>query len=237
MNDPFGEAIHDYFEKGKAPALKVNSNYTEGEEIEASWFFRTEKEMPLIEKTALKKCNGKILDIGAAAGCHSLVLQKKGFNVTALEKSVLAAEVMKKRGIQKVICSDIYHFSENQFDTILLLMNGAGIGETLDGIEKLLNHLKPLLSEKGQILIDSTDIKYLFFEEDGSLWIDLACEAYYGEMEYEVKYKKSVSKFKWLFVDFETLKSICKNAGFSCKKVIDGENADFLAKITVATQN
>lgn len=231
MNDPFGEAIHDYFEKGKAPALKVNSNYTEGEEIEASWFFRTEKEMPLIEKAALKKCNGKILDIGAAAGCHSLVLQKKGFNVTALEKSELAAEVMKKRGIQKVVCSDIYHFSENQFDTILLLMNGAGIGETLDGIEKLLNHLKPLLSEKGQILIDSTDIKYLFLEEDGSLWIDLASEAYYGEMEYEVKYKKSVSKFKWLFVDFETLKKVTKKAGLKCNLIESGKNHDYLAQL------
>jgi hypothetical protein len=237
MNDPFGEAIHDYFEKGKAPNLKVNSNYTEGEEIAASWLFRTEKEMPLIEKTALKKCNGKILDIGAAAGCHSMVLQKKGFNVTALEKSALAAEVMKKRGIQKVVCSDIYHFSENQFDTILLLMNGAGIGETIAGLEKLLNHLKNLLTEKGQILIDSTDIKYLFLEEDGSLWIDLANDAYYGEMEYEVKYKKSVAKFNWLFVDFETLKSVCQKAGFGCKKVVDGENSDYLAKITFTVQN
>ena len=226
MNDPFGEAIHDYFEKGKAPSLKVNSNYTEGEEIKASWFFRTEKEMPLIEKTALKKCNGKILDIGAAAGCHSLALQKKGFNVTALEKSVLAAEVMKKRGIVKIVCGDIYHFSENQFDTILLLMNGAGIGETLAGFEKLLVYLKPLLTEKGQILIDSTDIKYLFLEEDCSLWVDLSNEAYYGEMEYEVKYKKSVSKFNWLVIDFETLKSGCQKDGWSCTTVAAGEKSD-----------
>ena len=237
MNDPFGEAIQEYFEKGKAPALKVNSNYTENEEIAASWFFREEKDMPLVERTALKKCNGKILDVGAAAGCHSIVLQKKGFNITALEKSALAAEVMKKRGIQKVVCSDIYHFSENQFDTILLLMNGAGIGETIDGIEKLLNHLKPMLTEKGQILIDSTDIKYLFLEDDGSLWIDLANDGYYGEMEYEVKYKKSVSKFKWLFIDFETLKTVCQKTGLNCRKVFDGENADFLAKITVSVQN
>ena len=142
MNDPFGEAIKDYFEKGKAPDLIVNSNYTEGEKIAASWFFRPEKEMPLIERTALKLCYGKVLDIGAAAGCHSVVLQKKGFNVTALEKSEMAAEVMKKRGIQKVICTDIYHYYDNQFDTILLLMNGSGIGETFEGLIKLFNHMK-----------------------------------------------------------------------------------------------
>lgn len=231
MNDPFGEAIHDYFENGKAPDLIVNSNYTEGEEIAASWFFRTEKEMPPVERVALKRCSGKVLDIGAAAGCHVLVLQKKGFNVTALEKSEMAAEIMRKRGIQKVVCNDIYNYSDNQFDTILLLMNGAGIGETLAGLKQLLNHLKTLLSEKGQILIDSTDIKYLFEEEDGSLWVDLTNEKYYGEMEYEVKYKKSISKFKWLFVDFKELKKVAVKCGLDCILVENGKHHDFLAQL------
>jgi precorrin-6B methylase 2 len=231
MNDPFGEAIQDYFEKGKAPDLIVNSNYTEGEKIAVSYFFRTEKEMPEIERAALRNCRGKILDVGAAAGCHAIVLQKKGFNVTALEKSGKASEVMKKLGIQKVVCGDIYNFSESKFDTILLLMNGAGIGETLAGLEKMLTHIKTLLNEKGQILIDSTDIKYLFLEEDGSLWIDLANEAYYGEMEYEVTYKKSIAKFKWLFVDFETLKKVAKKAGLNCILIENGENNDFLAAL------
>jgi len=231
MNDPFGEAIHDYFEKGKAPNLTVHSNYTKGEKIAASYFFRTEKEMPLIEQTALKKCNGKILDIGAAAGCHSIILQKKGFNVTALEKSEKAVDVLKKRGIQKVVCTDVYNYPENKFDTILLLMNGAGIGETIDGLEKLLAHLKTLLTEKGQILIDSTDIKYLFEEEDGSVWIDLANDAYYGEMEYEVMYKKLVTKFKWLFVDFDKLKKVAKKAGLNCILIESGENNDYLAQL------
>ena len=187
--------------------------------------------MPLIEQTALKKCNGKILDIGAAAGCHSIILQKKGFNVTAIEKSGKAVEVLKKRGIQKVICSDIYQLSECQFDTILLLMNGAGIGETIAGLEKLLVHVKTLLTEKGQILIDSTDIKYLFEEEDGSVWINLANDAYYGEMEYEVKYKKSVTKFKWLFIDFDKLKKVAKKAGLNCVLIESGENHDYLAQL------
>jgi hypothetical protein len=231
MNDPFGEAIQDYFEKGKAPDLIVNSNYTEGEKIAVSYFFRTEKEMPEIERAALRNCRGKILDVGAAAGCHAIVLQKKGFNVTALEKSGKASEVMKKLGIQKVVCCDIYNFSESKFDTILLLMNGAGIGETLAGLEKMLTHIKTLLNEKGQILIDSTDIQYLFEEEDGSLWIDLANEAYYGEMEYEVTYKKSIAKFKWLFVDFETLKKVAKKAGLNCILIENGENNDFLAAL------
>ncbi|HSO89426.1 MAG TPA: methyltransferase domain-containing protein [Draconibacterium sp.] len=236
MNDPFGEAIYDYFENGKAPSLTVNSNYTKGEKIAASYFFRTEKEMPAIELSAMKNCKGKILDIGAAAGCHAIILQRKGFNVTALEKSEKAAEVLKKRGIQKVVCNDIFSYSENTFDTILLLMNGAGIGETVAGLEKLLVHLKTFLTEKGQILIDSTDIKYLFEEKDGSVWIDLANDSYYGEMEYEVKYKQAVSNFKWLFIDFETLKKVAKKAGLVCVLIENGKNHDFLAQLKLKLQ-
>ncbi len=148
MNDPFGESIRDYFEKGKAPKIKVDSNYTENEEILPSYFFRSEKEMPQLEQDALKICKGKVLDVGAAAGCHSLILQKKGFSVTALEKSALSAEILSKRGIQRVVNQDIYQFNEDGFNTILLLMNGAGIGETLDGLNKLLLHLKTLLAIK-----------------------------------------------------------------------------------------
>ncbi len=231
MNDPFGEAIQDYFEKGKAPDLIVNSNYTEDEIIPVSWLFRTLKEMPAIERTALQYCKGSILDIGAAAGCHSVILQEKGFDITALEKSEKACDVLRKREIQKVVCADIYEYSETKFDTLLLLMNGAGIGESLAGLKKLLNHLKNLLSENGQILIDSSDIKYLFEEEDGSLWIDLANESFYGEMEYEVKYKNSVSKFKWLFVDFQNLKNVAGRCGFDCKLLEKGEHHDFLAQL------
>lgn len=231
MNDPFGQAILEYNTKGKAPDIQVNSNYTEDESISVSYLFRDEKQMPEIEKVAFKKCKGRILDVGAAAGCHSLILQKKGFNVTALEKSELSAEVMKKKGIIKVITSDIFDYNEKQFNTILLLMNGAGIGGTMQGLEKLLIHLKTLLLEDGQILIDSSDIKYLFKEEDGSEWIDLANDKYYGEMEYEVSYKKWNDKFNWLFIDSENLTKVANLAGLSCNIIAKGEHYDYLAQL------
>lgn len=231
MNDPFGEAILDYFESGKAPDLIINSNYTEDENIPVSYLFRTKKEMPKTELAALENCRGKILDVGAAAGCHAILLQENGFDVTALEKSEKACEVLLKRNIKKVVCANIYNYSESRFDTILLLMNGTGIGETLAGLEKLLGHLKNLLAENGQILIDSSDIKYLFEEEDGSYWIDLANESYYGEMKYEVKYKTSVSNFKWLFVDFQNLRKVAKKVGLKCNLLEKGEDNDYLAQL------
>ena len=232
-DDPFGLAISDYFKKGKATPLIINTNYTENEEIPVSYFFRTEKEMPGIEQEALKRCKGKTLDVGAAAGCHSIVLQKKGYSVTALEISAKAVEVLRKRGIQKVVQSNILAFEAEQFDTILLLMNGAGIGETTNGLKELLIHLKSLLKTDGQILIDSSDIKYLFAEDDGSVWVDLATTNYYGEMEYEVIYKNTTSKFRWLFIDFERLKQVAKEAGFRTELVANGNHFDYLAQLKV----
>lgn len=231
MNDPFGEAILEYSKKGKATDIQINSNYTENESIPVSYLFRNEKQMPELEKKALKQCKGKILDVGAAAGCHSIVLQKKGFNVTALEKSELAVDVMKRKGIIKVLNVDIFEYNEKQYNTILLLMNGAGIGGTIPGLKRLLQHLKSLLHDGGQILIDSSDIKYLFEEEDGSLWVDLANDKYYGEMEYEVSYKKSSSKFNWLYIDFENLTKIAELVGLKCKLVAKGEHYDYLAQL------
>jgi len=231
MNDPIGQAIADFYKNDAAPDILINTNYTEGEILPPAYFFRAWNEMPKIEQTALEYCRGKILDVGAAAGSHALELQYREMEVVALEKSVLACEVMQKRGVNNVICTDLFQFGEYGFDTVLLLMNGTGIGQTLDGLKKMLVHLKSLLNGNGQILIDSSDIHYLFEDEDGSFWVDLANNRYYGEMDYELTYKNTSTQFKWLFVDFETLTKIAGEAGLDCQLVQEGEQNDFLAKL------
>jgi len=231
MNDPFGLAISDYYNTGISSNLKVNSNYTENEIIPSRYFFRGESEMPAIERAALNLCKGTVLDVGAAAGCHSLVLQQKGYSITALEKSVRAVEVLKKRGIKEVVHANIFDYSEKKFDTILLLMNGAGFGGTLEGFRQLLIHLQTLLNSNGQILIDSSDIKYLFEEDDGTFWVDIAKTNYYGEMEYEVSYKNETAVFNWLFIDFEKLKEISELVHLNCELIKKGAHYNYLAKL------
>ncbi len=231
MKDAIGHAISDFYTKGKADDIIIQTNYTEDEHLSPAYFFRTGKEMPLIEKTALKLSFGKILDVGAAAGSHSLLVQERGLDVTALEKSALAAEVMKNRGIKKVVCTDLFHFHEKEFDTILILMNGTGIGGTIKGLNKMLMHLKSLLAIKGQILIDSSDISYLFYENDGSRWVDLSNDKYYGEMKYNVTYKNITSGFNWLFVDFDTLRALTEAIGLKCERIMRGTHHDYLARL------
>ncbi len=231
--DPIGQAIHNYYFDNDIEFLDVDSNYTENEEIDPARFFREFSEMPELEKTALDLCQGRVLDVGAGAGSHALELQARGFNVTALDKSELAVGVMLQRGVSKVILEDIYRFKSDRFDSILLLMNGAGIAGTTEGLKKLLKHLRSLMAPEGQILLDSTDISYLFEEEDGSVWVDLASGDYYGEMTYTVTYKKNITAtFPWLFVDFETLTNIAAECGLSCELAVEGADNDFLARLS-----
>ena len=232
MNDPIGQAIADYFAEGEAPDIQINTNYTEGEIMPPSVFFRTEEELPEIEATALRLCKGKVLDIGAAAGRHALALQDRGLEVIALEQSEISVKVMQQRGVKNVVCEDVFHFDEKGFDTIIILMNGAGIGQTLKGAKKLLLHLKTLLNPNGQMLMDSSDIRYLFEEDDGSMWIDMASKTYVGEMEYEVTYKDSFSRFKWLFIDYDTFADIAREAGLVPSLITQGEHYDYLARLT-----
>ena len=151
--DPIGASILNFFLHGDRELIRVDSNYTEDEEIDPAWFFRSFLDMPELEKTALDLCRGKILDVGAGAGCHALVLQEKGLEVVALEQSEPAVEVLLKRGVHKVSHGNIFEFNEGRFDTILLLMNGAGIAGTISGLNSLLVHLRTLLAKGGPCVL------------------------------------------------------------------------------------
>lgn len=232
--DLIGLAIYNHHFYGDRECLVIDSNYTEDEVLDPAHFFRTFGMMSSIEKRALELCRGNILDAGAGAGCHALELQNQDRQVTAFEKSEHACRVMSDRGIRNVVAGDIMDLTGETFDTVLLLMNGAGLAGTLAGLEKMLAHLKSLLSPGGQILLDSTDILYLFREDDGSLWIDLANDNYYGEMTYTMKYKnRTGDAFPWLFVDFDSLSHCAEKQGFDSELVMEGEEHDYLARLVI----
>ena len=79
--DPMGTAIADYYKRHKAERLRVFSSQFDEDEIPVKELFRMEKQMPLLERTALQLATGKILDVGAGSGCHSLALQEAGKDV------------------------------------------------------------------------------------------------------------------------------------------------------------
>lgn len=229
--DAIGQAMLDYHYGVRGEQLIVKSDISEDDEIPIEYLFRTKRELPEIEKKALQKCRGKVLDVGAASGVHSLILQKKGIEVTSIDISEGAVEVMKLRGVANSKKQDFYQLQNDRYDTILMLMNGAGLAGTVEGLVKLLNKTKELLNKGGQLLLDSSDIRYMFEEEDGSMWIDLN-SVYYGEVKYQMKYKDHISsEFDWLFIDFGKLKDIAELHSWSCELIYEGQHHDYLAKL------
>jgi len=233
--DPIGKAVHDYFNGITGDSILVRTDIAEDETLSPAYFFRTFEKMPVQEQEALKRCWGRVLDIGAGAGAHSLWLQEKGFDVVSIDISPLSCETMRARGLKEVVCGNIYSLTDQKFDTILLLMNGAGVAQTLPGLPVLLNHLKRLLNPDGKILADSSDLLYLFTDENGESWIDIASDTYYGEMEYQLSYKNvKGKKFPWLFVDPETLAITAENCGFKVVDKMMGEHFDYLIELRIA---
>lgn len=233
-HDPIGQAVLD-FQNGKTTeSILVKTDIAEDELLSPGYFFRTYDQMPIQEQEALKRCKGRILDIGAGAGAHSLWLQEQGFDVDSLDISPLSCETMRKRGVKNVILKDIYSLKDQKYDTILLLMNGAGVAQTLPGLELLLFHLKNLLNPGGKILADSTDLRYLFTDENGEMWIDIAADTYYGEMTYELSYGSIQGKpFPWIFVDPDTFSEYAELCGFKVTEMLTGTHYDYMVEITL----
>ncbi len=232
MKDLMGQAIWDFYHDNSPENLLTETSISEMDDLPVDYLFRGFDEMNLIEQKALELSTGKVLDIGAGAGSHSLYLQnEKKLEVLALDFSPKSIEVCQLRGVKNTVCADMLEFSGETYDTILLLMNGTGIFQSLDKIDLYLEKLYSLLNENGQILIDSTDILYMYDRtDDGGILVP--SEHYYGEVDYFIHYKLDTEKpIKWLYLDFETLTRAVENNGFKIEKILQEEDS-FLARLT-----
>jgi len=234
MKDLFGKAILDY-QTGNSPEdLITETSITEEDEMSVAYLFRSYKEMPALEKKALQLAKGKVLDVGCGAGSHSLYLQnEKKLEVTAIDISEGAIEACTLRGIKNALCCNVLEFNSEKFDTIIMLMNGIGITGKLINISTYFQKLKSLLNPGGQILLDSSDIIYMFDEdEDGGKWIPAG--DYYGEVVFTLHYKGETEiPFNWLYVDYNTLQNAAHANGLNCELVAEGDHYDYLARLSL----
>ena len=233
MKDLMGRAIWDYYYQENSEDLQTGTSISEMDDLPVSYLFRDYQDMNALEKKALDLSFDKVLDVGSGAGSHSLYLQnERKLEVTALDISPKSIEVCKARGVKNAICEDLLQFSEKDFDTILLLMNGTGIFQSLEHIDQYLQKLKSLVVENGQILLDSTDILYMYDQdEDGGVLVPAT--GYYGELDYYLHYKgESELPMKWLYLDFDTLENAAIANGFKIQKIEKLEDS-YLAQLTL----
>ena len=233
MKDLFGKAILDFQTNNSPEDLVTETNISEADEMSVDYLFRSFKEMPKLEKKALQLVKGKVLDVGCGAGSHALYLQEKGFDVTAIDISAKAIKACELRGLKNARVQNILELKNEKFDTIVLLMNGTGIFGTLAETSKYLQKLKSLLNPNGQILLDSSDIIYMFdVDDDGSYLVP--ADGYYGELTFTVSYKGETEEtFPWLYMDYNTLQNAAHANGLQCELILEGKHYDYLAKLTL----
>lgn len=235
MKDLFGKAILDYQTNNAPEDLITETTISEEDEMSVAYLFRSYDEMPQMEQKALQLAKGKILDVGCGAGSHSLSLQnERDLDVTSIDISANAIQACILRGLKNAKVQDVMTLENEKYDTILLLMNGAGMCGKLKNIPSFLLKLKSLLNPGGQILLDSSDIIYMFDDdEDGGKWIPSKNE-YYGEIVFNISYKgENETPFDWMFIDYNTLQNAALDNGFKCELILEGEHYDYLAKLSI----
>lgn len=233
MQDIFGQALLDYYHGNYTEDLITETNLTEPDELPLPYLFRDFEEMPLVEQEALRASRGKVLDIGCGAGSHALWLQKNGLEVTAIDQSEGAIEVARLRGVKNAKVSKVLDWKEGSYDTLLLLMNGTGIFGTYEQTSKYLTHLKSLLNSNGQLLIDTSDLRYLYDEtEEGGIWVP--GDRYYGELDFVMSYKgQTTEPFPWLYLDEAHFEHLAEKNGLRFEILVRGEHFDYLAKLSL----
>lgn len=235
MKDLFGKAMFDFQTNNSPEDIITETTISEEDEMSVDYLFRSYNEMPKLEQKALQLAIGKTLDVGCGAGSHSLSLQNdRNLDVTSIDISEKAIETCKLRGVKNAQVQNILNFEGEKFDTIILLMNGVGIFGKLENCNKYLDKLKSLLNPGGQILLDSSDIIYMFDEdEDGGKWIP-SNNDYYGELIFNISYKgEKEEPFDWLYLDYNTLQNAAVANGLKCELILEGEHYDYLAKLSI----
>ena len=229
--DILGTAMLDFINGRPYENIETRTSVAGLDQLPVPYLFRAFDEMPELERKALRMANGSVLDIGCGSGSHALWLQEKGLEVKAIDISPGAIETCRIRGVKNAEVQDIWKLEGETFGTLLMLMNGMGICGKLEKLPDLLKKLKSLLKPKGQILADSSDLIYMFEDEDSGT---LPFDHYYGEVQFETRYKELRSDpFPWLYVDYHNLALHANHAGFSCEMVCQGEHYDYLARLTI----
>ena len=231
--DFHGQCLLDYL-KGEKEAfylLHMDDGFV-APPMYAKQFFYENDEFPGIDKVALDNCYGRVLDIGAGAGSHSLFLKKKGLEVLPIDNSPKAVEVMRKRGLKNARLGGLFEEYEKPFDTVLVL-SGIGIVENLKGLENFLNYLPSILTENGQLITDSFDIRNPVDEKLREYQKKMiAAGRYLGERTLRFEYKGEMSDwFEWMHIDPVTLKNHVNKSGFSFDLITTDDKGRYLSII------
>jgi SAM-dependent methyltransferase len=228
-------AAMEAYHRGKHDAVLVVYDDFERDEIPVSYFFRSPDQFPPLERVALDLCRGRVLDVGAGSGCHSLALQDRGFEVTAIEILPALVRILRERGVQDARAATWMDVEAEPFDTVFMMMNGLGLTETLPGLRRFFSEARRLVSPGGQVLADSTDVRVRLDVEAGRTGaLERADGRYVGELHFQVEYDGQKGEpFPQLYVDAATLRRYAREEAWDCEIVRDPDvYGNYLAQLS-----
>jgi len=231
---PHAEAMQAYH-RGNHHAVLVVYDDFERDEVPVSYFFRGPDQFPPLERLALELCRGRVLDVGAGSGCHSLALQSRGFEVTAIEILPSLVSILRERGVRDARTATWMDVDAQPFDTVFMMMNGLGLTETLPGLRRFFSEARRLVLPGGQVLADSTDVRLRMEVEAGRTGaLERPDGRYVGELHFQVEYEGwKGDPFPQLYVDAATLRRYAREEDWDCEIVRDpDEYGNYLARLT-----
>ena len=228
--DPHGAAVLDCF-RGAADAVLICHQDGARDDVPASFWLR-DKIDPL-EMHALALCRGRVLDVGAGTGVHTLSLQQRGLDVTAIDVSFDCVTIMRERGVRDARAADFYSFDGGPFDTVINLCNGLDKVGCLRDLPRFLNAMWKLLAPGGQLIADSFDLR---IDADAASRAVMARKTatgrYFGEMDLRFEYKGRLgAPFSVLQVDYETLAKVASDHDWLAEKLAE-RGGHYLARLT-----
>lgn len=225
-SDILGEAMLEFLKSGTVHRLLAHTSYGPDETYFLDYFFRDLDDMPDLERYAVTLCSGKILEIGAGAGSHALLLLQEGKDIVVMDNSAGCINVLLKRGLYKVQHMDIFNLQTGGYNTLLLLMNGIGITGNLGGLVRFLKKAEDITASKAQIIFDSTDVSYAIKKESR------AREGYVGEIKYQFEYRGIRGPwFDWLYIDQEKLFELCDQTPWMPQVLFEDGRGHYLARL------
>lgn len=229
---PLGLALREYYESGERTLIKVHTRDGDVTPYPAELFFREYDDFSIMDELGCSLARGRVLDAGAGAGCISLFLQDEmGLEVTSIDISPDCVDLMQRQGLKDARTGDVFDLSGERFDTILLLMNGIGFVGDLDGLDRFLEHAKSILAPNGQLLFDSSDLK---FADIGTADLTDENSSYFGEVWYQLEYNGLKGEpYKWLYLDPDTLVEHAAEAGWMIEILEEAEEGYFFARLSL----
>jgi SAM-dependent methyltransferase len=204
----------------------------------AATFFAEHADWPEAERRAFELVRGRVLDVGAGAGRHSLEAARRGLDVVAIDISPGAVEVCRRRGVgdaRLLSLSDI-DAGLGRFGTVLLLCGNFGLAGNREETKALLRRLHEVTPEDGRIVLDTVD-PYVGADEDDLAYLERnrAEGRMPGQVRIRIRYEERVTPwFDLLLVSRPELEQLAAETGWRVAWAEDAEPPDYYAVLEKA---